>query len=232
MAVGSLVVAFLLAGCSEEPGALGGPQDPEGSLGPVVDADDLQTRNNVSIFAERDDLAERDALVLSGQVSLRSVLARATEGGTPEHGEAFALAASIYLGDDENGRVGPEQVATLVAAEHEDVAQYVYSQMGIPERLGMEPSRIDTAERPWLRTEVLEDGLIRTTLALYVLYPGVYGEADGTWAYFTTQSRHRDGAWQLTYWHNLAGPTERVLSEEERALLPGSVSDWRRPSFR
>lgn len=224
-----LLSAALLTGCSEEPGAFGGLQDPEGTLGPVVDEDDLQTREIASISTERDDLGQRDDVELSARVTLREALKKATAGDSAAEGEEFALAAILYLAE-QRGSVGPKEIATLVAADREDVAQYIHSQMGITDRLGLEPARIDPDEQPYLRSEEVEPGLVRTSLALYVLYPGAYEDRDGTWIVFTTESRHRDGAWQLTHWVNAAGPA-RDMSERVLELYFDGGEGWRRPRF-
>ncbi len=225
----TLLVAALVAGCSGEPGARGGPQDPEGSLAPVIDPERQPADGPEPIAVERDDLPGRNDLVLSTRVTLRQVLKKATAGDSPEEGEEFALAAILYLGD-QSGSVGPKEVATLVAADREDVAQYVHSQMGIAEQLGLEPARIDPDEQPYLMSELVEPGLVRTSLALYLIYPGAFEGSDGTWVIFTTESRHREGAWQLTHWNNAAGPDRDMTQRQLESHFDGGKG-WRRPRF-
>lgn len=225
-----LLAVALLAGCSEEPGEFGGPQDPEGSLGPVVDSERRLDNGPEHLSVDRDDLAQRDDPELSTRVSLREALKKATAGDSAAEGEEFALAAILHLAE-QSSSVGPKEIATLVAADQEDVAQYVDSQMGITEQLGGEPARIDPDEQPYLRSEEVEPGLVRTSLALYVLYPGVFEESDGTWIIFTTESRHRDGAWQLTHWNNGAGSTARDMTPRELEVYFDGGEGWRRPRF-
>jgi hypothetical protein len=103
--------SLLLIGCST-PGT-DDPQDPEGSLGPLISDEMVHAKDPTQVSVESDDLGSRDALVLTDVVALEDVLAAAAAGPTPEHAEDFALKAMIYLGDDQNGRVGPEEIATL-----------------------------------------------------------------------------------------------------------------------
>lgn len=168
---------------------------------------------------------------LSAQVDLDQIFSAATAGSSAEHGEDFAVLATIYLADDANGAVGPPEIATLVAADEKRTAEYIYNQMGIPERLGFEPATIDVQERPWLRTQVVAPNRVRTELALYVLYPGLFEDRDGIWTRFVTESVYVNSAWQLSAWANLAGPDRELTRQEKAIYFKDGRRGYRRPFF-
>jgi len=117
-----------------------------------------------------------------------------------------------------------------VAADEKPAAEYIYTQMGIPESMGFEPARIDVEERPWLRTQVVAPDRVRTELAIYVLYPGLFEDRDGSWVWFVTESVYAKDAWQLSAWANLAGP-DRELTEQSRKIYFDNGRGYRRPAF-
>lgn len=205
--------------------------DPEGTLGPLISGELRQAESQPDIYAEADDLSTRSPLVLIDQVSLEDVLTAATAGTSAEDAEDFAIKAMIYLGDDQNGPVGPREIATLVAAGQKKTAEYIYNQMGIPERLGFEPARIDQSLQPWVRTDVVMPDRVRTALTMYVLYPGFFEESDGTWVRYVTESVYVNGVWQLSSWNNYAGSGARQPTEDELRIYFDDGVGWRRATF-
>jgi hypothetical protein len=104
--------------------------------------------------------------------------------------------------------------------------------MGIPERLGFEPARIDVGERPWVRTEVVTADRVRTGLTLFVLYPGLFEESEGMWVRYVTESVYAKGVWQLSVWNNYAGSHARQPTKRDLHFYFNDGRDWRRAIFK
>ncbi len=71
---------------------------------------------------------------------------------------------------------------------------------------------------------------VRTELALFVRYPGMFEDRDGSWIRFVTESVYVKGAWQLSAWANLAGP-DRELTQQDKEIYFDNGRGYRRPSF-